>query len=81
MVAVAPGHSVCAQLLLKGKMRCPQNMGTQGNLGWVLLHTAAGRCLSTAGKHLSPFFPAMENSSVFCLAGASQQHSPVQSIL
>ena len=32
-LAAGPRHLVCAQLLLKGKMCCLRNMGTQGNLG------------------------------------------------
>lgn len=74
-MAAAPEHLVCAQLLLKGKMWCPQNMGTQGNLGWVLLHRAAVRCLSAVEKYLSPIFPTKENNSICCLVGGC---SPVQ---
>lgn len=48
---------------------------TQGNLGWVLLHTAAVRCLSAVEKYLSPIFPTKENNSICCLAWGC---SPVQ---
>lgn len=70
-MAAAPGHSVCAHLVLKGNTWHP------GKPRLVPLPTA----VSAAEEHLSPLFTAKENNSICCLGQGSRMQPCTEHLL